>query len=60
MFKFLYPLTLMSGNPLRYPALALPLLFLLGGCSQPKNTLEKVKEQGYITVLTRNVATSYY
>ena len=50
----------MSGNSLRYPALALPLLFLLGGCSQPKNTLEKVKEQGYITVLTRNVATSYY
>lgn len=50
----------MPGKYFRYPAFALPLLFLLGGCSEPKTTLEKVQAQGYVTVLTRNVATAYY
>lgn len=50
----------MSGIPLRIAALAASLLLLLAGCSGPETALEKIQARGYITVLTRNVATSYY
>ncbi|HEY0719771.1 MAG TPA: membrane-bound lytic murein transglycosylase MltF [Gammaproteobacteria bacterium] len=50
----------MYGHRFRHPALVLSALFLLGGCTEPKSTLEKVQERGYVTVLTRNAATSYY
>ncbi len=50
----------MSGHRLWPSALALSVLFLLGGCAEPKSTLEKVRERGYVTVVTRNVAASYY
>lgn len=59
-FYFPNALTRMPGKLLRCPALALPLMIMLGGCSEPKTLLEKVQAQGYITVLTRNAAAAYY
>lgn len=50
----------MPGTPPRIPAFALSMLLLAGGCSKPETTLEKIQAQGYLTVLTRNVATAYY
>jgi membrane-bound lytic murein transglycosylase F len=44
--------------PYRLVLLLLPLLLL--GCSEPKNQLERVKQEGKLIVLTRNAATTYY
>lgn len=38
--------------------LLLPLLLI--ACSEPKNELERVKQEGKLVVLTRNTATTYY